>query len=325
MADSALALVLALAFGLLLTLPVAAEAPTSNPLADQHFFIPPGTPARAQVRAWGTTRPADATLIERIATQPTAIWLGHEYVAQGYVSSMVKKAAQQKALPVFVTYFLPHRDCGAYSAGGAESPADYERWVRKIVDAIGSNPVAIIVEPDALSELGCWGPALGRQQIDLIRYSVDAFSRLPHAAVYIDAGNRPLGNRWISTMALKLREAGIAHARGLAVNVSNYGSVSAETAYGRRLLAALHGSWHFVIDTSRDGRGWAPGYPWCNPPGRGLGPPPTASTHDPLVDAYLWIKLPGSSDGPCNGGPPAGQWWPDQALELAKNAISPAP
>ncbi|MFF5504726.1 glycoside hydrolase family 6 protein [Streptomyces roseolus] len=99
---------------------------------------------------------------------------------------------------------------------------------------------------------------------------------------------------------------------------------------------------HFVIDTSRNGRGaWTPepgkytGGPevWCNAPGRGLGPRPTADTGVPLVDAYLWIKIPGESDGSCARGtggtidpeygvvdPPAGTWWPAQAHALARNA-----
>jgi endoglucanase len=60
-----------------------------------------------------------------------------------------------------------------------------------------------------------------------------------------------------------------------------------------------------------------------------------------LVDAYLWIKLPGESDGECTRGlgpagetvdpewglidPAAGQWFPDMALELAYNANPPLP
>jgi endoglucanase len=99
---------------------------------------------------------------------------------------------------------------------------------------------------------------------------------------------------------------------------------------------------HFVIDTSRNGQGpWTPpadhpaGDPqdWCNPPDRGLGDRPTANTGQPLVDAYLWVKIPGESDGQCTRwtsgpldpvrgiqDPPAGQWFPDMALELARNA-----
>ncbi len=102
---------------------------------------------------------------------------------------------------------------------------------------------------------------------------------------------------------------------------------------------------HAVIDTSRNGQGpWTPtaSYPdpqtWCNPPGRGLGLRPTANTGQPLVDAYLWIKTPGQSDGQCNRGvagsttdpawggivdPAAGAWFPQQALQLVHLANPP--
>ena len=104
---------------------------------------------------------------------------------------------------------------------------------------------------------------------------------------------------------------------------------------------------HFVIDTSRNGQGpWAGtnDHPytnadtqdWCNPPDRGLGPRPTANTGVPLLDAYLWIKLPGASDGECfrwtagpldparnMADPAAGKWFPEMALELVHNAAPP--
>ncbi|MDQ4138474.1 MAG: glycoside hydrolase family 6 protein, partial [Actinomycetota bacterium] len=101
---------------------------------------------------------------------------------------------------------------------------------------------------------------------------------------------------------------------------------------------------HFVIDTSRNGQGpWAApaGWEgdaevWCNPPDRGLGIRPTTDTGDPLLDAYLWIKVPGESDGRCYRGtagpedpirgmvdPAAGQWFPEQARELIEFANPP--
>ena len=111
---------------------------------------------------------------------------------------------------------------------------------------------------------------------------------------------------------------------------------------------------HFVVDTSRNGKGpWnykTAGYPdagtaqdWCNPPGRGLGARPQADPDAafPLLDAYLWVKTPGQSDGQCDrkggtaglnapdpewGGitdPAAGEWFPQQALQLAKLATPP--
>jgi len=103
---------------------------------------------------------------------------------------------------------------------------------------------------------------------------------------------------------------------------------------------------HFVVDTSRNGKGpWAgpPNYPagldpevWCNPPGRGLGLRPTTHTGNRLADALLWIKTPGQSDGECHRGtpgptdpvramvdPPAGAWFPQMAIELVRNAVPP--
>lgn len=102
---------------------------------------------------------------------------------------------------------------------------------------------------------------------------------------------------------------------------------------------------HFVIDTSRNGKGaWAPkpgtsykdAQTWCNPPDRGLGVRPTTRTGNPLVDAYLWIKIPGESDGQCDRGmgggtdpvrgsadPAAGAWFEKQAAELIQFANPP--
>ena len=54
--------------------------------------------------------------------------------------------------------------------------------------------------------------------------------------------------------------------------------------------------------------------------GQALGHAPTTDTGHPLVDAFLWVKVPGQSDGTCNGGPRAGAWWADYALELSKAA-----
>jgi len=80
-----------------------------------------------------------------------------------------------------------------------------------------------------------------------------------------------------------------------------------------------------VIDTSRNGRGpyTGPDAPqWCNPPGRALGRHPTLDPGLAGIAAYLWIKDPGVSDGTCNGGPPAGDYWPRYALSLAEQTLA---
>jgi endoglucanase len=114
------------------------------------------------------------------------------------------------------------------------------------------------------------------------------------------------------------------------------------------ILGNVQPTTHFVIDTSRNGQGpWLPtaSYPdaqdWCNPPDRGLGLRPTANTGVTLLDAYLWIKLPGESDGECTRGldsagetidpewgvidPAAGTWFPQMALDLVHYANPPLP
>jgi endoglucanase len=139
----------------------------------------------------------------------------------------------------------------------------------------------------------------------------------PRTTVYVDAGN----SNWmpVAVMAGRLRAVGVSRARGFALNVSNFNWTASERSYGRKLSAATHGA-HFVIDTSRNGRGPAPGNEVCNPPGRGLGVPPSTRTATPLADAYLWVKIPGESDGACHGGPSAGVFWTAYALGLAARA-----
>src|SRR5205085_4301947 len=47
---------------------------------------------------------------------------------------------------------------------------------------------------------------------------------------------------------------------------------------------------------------------WCNPPGAGNGLRPTANTGSTLLDAYLWVKIPGESDGQCDSAGGARVW-----------------
>ena len=140
------------------------------------------------------------------------------------------------------------------------------------------------------------------------------------------------------------------------------------------MLGGTASTVHFVIDTSRNGNGPLNTAPfalapynqppsviaaltsgnWCNPPGAGLGLRPTANTGIALVDAYLWVKTPGESDGTCEQGtgrdwdftlynpwslttaaqatfdplwgmvdPAAGLWFTQQALQLAQDATPP--
>ena len=295
-----------------------AQARVGNPFAHgARLWVDPSEPAAAQARAWRTSRPADARLMDRIATRPVATWLGDwnphiEADARG----VARRARAAGAVPVIVAYDIPQRDCGSYSAGGAHSAPAYLAWIHGLARGLRRGPAAVVLEPDAVAGWDCLDGAGRRRRASLLRSAIHTLSGR-HIAVYLDAGN----SHWqtVATMVARLRSAGVTHARGIAVNVSNFRTTDESLAYVRALASRLP-RLRAVIDTSRNGRGPAPGDAWCNPAGRGLGLPPTTTPGRAPLDALLWIKTPGESDGTCNGGPTAGEWWPAQALELARLA-----
>jgi endoglucanase len=298
--------------------PASAGGP--DPFAGARLYVDPGSNAARTETSWRSRgRVADAAAIAKIAGNPQAVWIGDWSGADpaSDVRAIVGGQRAAGALPVLVAYDIPGRDCGGYSSGGARSAEAYRSWIEGLVRGIGSGRAAVILEPDAIPELDCMSPANQRRTFALLGYAVRTLGANPGTAVYLDAGNR--GWQPAAVIASRLRRAGVARARGFSLNVSNFDWTSSEEAYGNR-ISALTGGKHFVVDTSRNGRGPAPGAAWCNPAGRGLGHPATTATGDPLADALLWIKAPGESDGQCNGGPAAGVWWPRYALGLARRA-----
>jgi endoglucanase len=202
---------------------------------------------------------ADAAALEKIASRPQATWIGDwNPDVKAAVGAVVDRAERDSALPVFVFYNIPLRDCGQYSAGGSKNTAQYRSWIREAQLGIGSRPAAVVLEPDALGLLDkCLSEADQADRLALLKDAVRVLRSGAKTAVYLDGGN----------------------ANGATAD-----------------------------------------HQWCNPDGRALGDPPTTRTADSRVDAYLWVKRPGESDGTCNGGPRAGEFWLDQALGLARRA-----
>jgi endoglucanase len=377
----------------------------------------------------------NALLIGAMEFTPQAVWLtsGAPSDVSAQVTKTLREAALQRAVPVLVVYNIPGRDCGSYSAGGAQTTADYEAWIDATVKAIGTQKVVVILEPDALANLpsdcGYSLPVATVDQLTADRYAqmnyaVTALETGPRTLVYLDAGN----SDWhaVGDMATRLVSGGLLKSQGFFSNVSNYRYTNYEIKFDTWISEcvafandAADGGWrlgnyswcasqyysplgtvdpnniatwsftdewyqqnlgsavstvHFVVDTSRNGQGPFDASPyanapynqpaaviqtlnsgsWCNPPGRGLGLHPTANTGVALLDAYLWVKTPGQSDGTCDaqGGarawdytlytqigwpttatgqatfdplwglydPAAGGWFPQQALDLAKRA-----
>jgi endoglucanase len=297
----------------------AAPAP-ANPFSGGRFYVNPASDAARTAAAWRAQgRAGDASALSKLARQPQAVWFGdwNGRDPSRDVRAAVGTVRAAGALPVLVAYDIPGRDCGGYSAGGARSPGGYRAWTNGLARGIGSGRAVVVLEPDALPELDCMTASDQRTTLSLLGYAVRKLASNSGTAVYLDAGNR--GWQAPSVIAGRLRRADVAAARGFSLNVSNFDWTASEESYGNR-ISSLIGGKHFVVDTSRNGRGPAGAAAWCNPPGRGLGRPATTATGDPLADALFWIKAPGESDGPCNGGPAAGVWWPNYALGLARRA-----
>lgn len=303
----------------LLLLPLMMLDTGANPFAGKRLYVDPNSNAKRQAETWRRSRPVDAALMARIADQPVARWFGGWVVnVQREVASVVKTIVGSGALPVFVAYNIPGRDCGQYSAGGARGGDAYRKWIGEFAKGIGGRQAIVILEPDALAGMDCLDAGSRQQRVMLIREALQAFST-QGASVYIDAGNAD----WHSApeMAARLKNAGIADAAGFSLNVSNFQATMANVAFGER-VSKLTGGAHFVIDTSRNGIPLKDPRDWCNPRGRALGVAPTTNTGHPLIDAFLWVKQPGESDGTCHGGPPAGNWWSTYALELSRLAAT---
>jgi endoglucanase len=376
----------------------APSPPPGRTLApDTTFYTPPANQgAEAQeLQLRKAHDNANAKLIAAMTDVPSAVWLTQGTPAEvtKQVQDVIKKSTGHHAVPVLVAYNIPGRDCGLYSAGGAQTTEAYAAWIDGVAQGIGNAKVVVILEPDGLASMDCLSPEHAADRLAQFNAAVDRLEQQPNAAVYLDAGN----SHWqaVGTIAKRLVDAGVGRSQGFFLNVSNYNPTDAETHYGTWVSECIafgqdteEGGWrlghydwcasqyyspngpvnpddtstwhftdewyagnmgtavpttHFVVDTSRNGQGvWTPtaSYPdaqtWCNPPGRGAGLRPTATTGVPLVDAYLWVKIPGESDGQCTRGtagpndpawgftdPPAGTWFPEAALQLAQNANPP--
>jgi cellulose 1,4-beta-cellobiosidase len=280
-------------------------------------------------------------------------------------------------IPVFVIYDLPGRDCAAKSSNGELSLKDESRYQREYIDAIAAafrthpaQKAVAIIEPDSLANLAtnlalptCAAaePIYRRG----VAYAVAKLS-LPNVSLYLDAAHGGwLGwernRKKVAEVFRSVLDAagGSDRIRGFAVNVANYNPTKVEN--GRRgkpsdpgpdelsyvedlkqslAEVGINGK-GFVVDTSRNGKLGirANGANWCNIAHAGLGERPRVAPV-PDVDAYLWLKPPGESDGTSDphaprfdsncaspealpGAPQAGELFPAYLLELVKNANPP--
>lgn len=278
----------------------------------------------SQVLDWVRAHPGDPrhdVIAARIADEPAAVWFADHTPATitSRVRAVTSAGAAQGRVPVLVPYAIPDRDCGGHSEGGAPGLDAYDAWIDRFAAGLGSGEVIVVLEPDSVAQSECLSAGERADRFaSLARAGRVLKDADPRARVYYDAGHS--GWHAPAKQAGWLKQAGAASADssdGIFSNVSNFHATADEIAYDRAVLDALGGpaSLGAVIDTSRNGNGAPPDGEWCDPAGRRIGRAPTLSTGMGRVDAYLWVKLPGESDG-CKGEP--GTFTPSYAYDLAR-------
>jgi endoglucanase len=315
---------------------VAAGSP--NPLAGHSFFVDPTEQSYQDMLSFRRRgKNAEAELMGRIALQPKFRWFGRwtrpnmQRKVREYLNCV--QVLQPGSVPLMVVMRHQGQACHSrYTGGGAAEDAATKRWYEEFAEAIGDARVVIGYEPDSIGTIDCLASNRRRARVEVLRHGIDVLSRLPNATIYVE-GTAP---DWKSPRftARMLRTIGIHKVRGFMLNVTHYAWTSDNIGYGNK-VSRLVGGKPFVVSTSYNGRGpvhYLVGRPrhrrrinvFCNPRFRGLGPPPSANTGYPKVDAFMWINRPGvSGAGNCNGAPAkAGTWWDDRALMFARYATN---
>lgn len=239
--------------------------------------------------------------------------------SKDYLENSIKRLLNRAYpnLPSFVIYNIPNRDIGQYSKGGAKSRENYLDFIDRFSKGIGSNSPIIIYEPDALPHSTLLSEEEQEWRLELMKEALEHLTNSCNGLVYIDVGH----SKWLQPKQASKLLTLISNdkIKGFSVNVCNYRTTEESIEWANEIC-----TWRkydtYIIDTSRNGRGPNEDE-WCNPRGRGLGYLPTTNTHSEKCDAYLWVKIPGESDGKCNGGPKAGKFWGEQAEELIINKI----
>src|ERR1700677_1092601 len=248
------------------TLAVTAPSGSASPAAADGHDLPAGTRFYVQPPAQGSTAQIlkllasgqlkNAGLIAAMEAVPSAVLLTGETSAQAaepgnlgeeqanldvarQVRTTVLAADIQGAVPIFVAYNIPGRDCSQYSAGGAPSDAAYDSWIDSVRGALGSTQAGVVLEPAALANPpGSCGSAYSAANPDVtdttrindVAYGVSTLEQDPNISLYIDGGH----SAWqaVGNIAEVLVAADVQQAQGFFLNVSNYQYATNNVYYG---------------------------------------------------------------------------------------------
>ncbi|HSY40270.1 MAG TPA: glycoside hydrolase family 6 protein, partial [Polyangia bacterium] len=175
-------------------------------------WVDPYGPAHLKSKLASKTDPPTSALFAKIADNGGAEWIGDWTPnVQNWVNRRATAILKTGALPLFLSYNIPKRDCGQYSAGGATAGDSYKQWITAFANGIGSQRAAVVLEPDSIGLLTkCLTPADQKERLELLHFAIHTFAALGNTAVYLDAGH----SGWLKPAedAKRLKEAGIEEA-----------------------------------------------------------------------------------------------------------------
>ena len=308
--------------------PLTARSATAetNPLAGRPWGVYKGNADQAwapYASSTGTRR----TLLAKIALRPKAKWFG-KWIPNDQITTKVRQYVANATggdpetlvqMTMFRMAPWEHDACRRLPTLAEQT--SFRQWVRRAATGIGDAHVALILQPDGPFAL-C-APGGSQLPSRLIAYAAKTFSALANTSVYIDAGASDWPKDRPEESARFLMPAGIAYARGFALNSTHNASTTDQIAFGTRLVAELAARGapdkHFVINTSSNGQPFDFGEARGTHPDNAkvcatrtevrcvtLGIPPTDDVADPAwglsetnrararkhVDGYLWFGRP---------------------------------
>ncbi|MCE7548989.1 glycoside hydrolase family 6 protein [Streptomyces thermodiastaticus] len=227
-----------------------ASGRVDNPYVGAKMYVNPEWSALAAAEPGG----------DRVADQPTAVWLDRIATIEGadgkmglrdHLDEALKQKGSGELVVQLVIYDLPGRDCAALASNGELGPDEIDRYKSEYIDPIAeilSDPkyaglrIATVIEPDSLPNLvtnaggtnttteACTTMKANGNYEKGVSYALSKLGAIPNVYNYIDAAHHGwLG--WDTNLGPSVQEfykvatsngASVDDVAGFAVNTANY-------------------------------------------------------------------------------------------------------
>ena len=308
----------------------ASSSNVSNPLAGRAWGVFEGSSDPAwppYVQATGARQQALAAIALNPKAKFFGAWISDSDIA-GKISDYVSvSSGGDPDVLVQLTLFrmVPWENEACSRLPTRAERTSYKRYVDTVAATLGDQHAAVVLQPDG-PFLRCV-PHGSRVPAHLLAYAARTLAAQPNVSVYVEMGSADWFRDHPADAVRMLEQAGVAAARGFALDTSHFDSVERQVWFGKKIVDALAADGiphrHFVIDTSDSGHPFTGAWYHAHHPAKPLGyakpchaasqthcvalgiPPTTdvgspawglstsaAATAERLVDGYLWVSRP---------------------------------